>query len=267
MGFKVKNIELKTGMYILYVEQGSPDGIPVILLPGYTDSWHVFEPMLPYLPKSLHAFSLTQRGYGDATKPEKGYTIENYAEDVIVFMNKLDLKSAVLIGGSSGGIVARHIAIEHPDRVLGIIFLGSPSTLRKNKRVRQVWEDTISQLTDPIDPVFVRDFIESTIYQPVPKVFVDKMVQDSLKVPARVWQAAFQGLMNDKSYNKIDLIKVPVLIIWGDGDTVLPKEDQELLKETIPDAKLVIYPNAGHMFYIEQPDRVASNIIKFIESL
>ena len=129
MGFKVKNIELKTGMYILYVEQGSPDGIPVILLPGYTDSWHVFEPMLPYLPKSLHAFSLTQRGYGDASKPEKGYNIENYAEDVIVFMNKLDLKSAVLIGGSSGGIVARHIAIEHPDRVLGIIFLGSPSIL------------------------------------------------------------------------------------------------------------------------------------------
>jgi pimeloyl-ACP methyl ester carboxylesterase len=117
------------------------------------------------------------------------------------------------------------------------MFLGSPSTLRKNKRVRQVWEDKISKLTDPVDPVFVRDFIESAIYQPVPKVLVDKMVQNSLKVPARVWQAT------------------------------LPKEDQELLKETIPDAKLVIYPNAGHVFYIEQPDRVASDIIKFIESL
>jgi pimeloyl-ACP methyl ester carboxylesterase len=130
-----------------------------------------------------------------------------------------------------------------------------------------VWDEKISQLTDPVDPVFVRDFIESQIYQPVPKMFVDKMVQDSLKVPARVWQATLQGLMNDSTYNKINLIKVPVLIIWGDKDTILPKEDQELLRKTIPDAKLVIYPNAGHVFYIEQPDRVALDVIKFIESL
>jgi pimeloyl-ACP methyl ester carboxylesterase len=62
-----------TGIRILYVEQGNDDGVPLILLHGYTDSWRSFEPVLPLLPQSIHACVPTQRGHGDADRPVEGY--------------------------------------------------------------------------------------------------------------------------------------------------------------------------------------------------
>ena len=69
MSFTTKAIALSTGVTLPYVEQGDPDGVPVILLHGVTDSWRSFEPVLPHLPPSIHAFALTQRGHGDADRP------------------------------------------------------------------------------------------------------------------------------------------------------------------------------------------------------
>ena len=61
----------------------------------------------------------------------------------------------------------------------------------------EFWESAVSQLVDPIDPGFVREFQESTLAQPVPQAFLDTIVQESLKVPARVWRAAFEGFLED----------------------------------------------------------------------
>jgi pimeloyl-ACP methyl ester carboxylesterase len=62
----MKSVELPNGVRLPYVEQGDPSGVPVLLLHGITDSWYSFEPVLPHLPESIHAFALTQRGHGDA---------------------------------------------------------------------------------------------------------------------------------------------------------------------------------------------------------
>jgi non-heme chloroperoxidase len=60
-----------------YVEQGNPSGVPVVMLHGVTDSWRSFEPVLPRLPDDIRAVAVTQRGHGDAPKPESGYGIED----------------------------------------------------------------------------------------------------------------------------------------------------------------------------------------------
>jgi pimeloyl-ACP methyl ester carboxylesterase len=69
----VKSAALSTGVTLPYVEQGDPAGTPVVLLHGITDSWRSFEPVLPYLPDSIRAFALTQRGHGDADRPAAAY--------------------------------------------------------------------------------------------------------------------------------------------------------------------------------------------------
>ena len=70
---KVQRIALKTGVALDYVEKGAKDGVPVIFLHGICDSWHSFESALKYLPSSIHAFAITQRGHGDSEKPAEGY--------------------------------------------------------------------------------------------------------------------------------------------------------------------------------------------------
>jgi len=263
----IKSVELSTRVVLPYVEQGDPSGVPVLLLHGYADSWHAFEPVLPHLPESIHAFALTQRGHGDASRPAAGYRSRDFAADLAAFMDALDLEAAVIAGGSSGGFAARRFAIDHPERTLALVLIGSPAILRDKPGVLETWDSTISKLTDPIDPNFVREFQQSTLTQPVPRAFLETLVQENLKVPARVWRATLEGLLQDDSFEELDKIKAPTLIVWGDQDAILPRSDQEALAAAIAGSRLVVYPGAGHALYWEEPARFASDLVAFIEDL
>jgi pimeloyl-ACP methyl ester carboxylesterase len=263
----IKSVELPNQVKLPYVEQGDPSGVPILLLHGYTDSWHTFELVLPHLPESVRAFALTQRGHGDASRPAAGYRIRDFAGDLAAFVDTLQIEAAVIAGGSSGGFVARRYAIDHPERTLGLALMGSPFTLRDKARVLELWDSTISKLMDPIDPGFVHDFQTSLLAKSVPQAFLDTVVQESLKVPARVWKATFEGLLEDDSSEALDQINVPTLIIWGDQDTTLPLSDQEMLAAAIARSQLVVYPGAGHGLYWEEPQQIAADLVTFTENL
>jgi pimeloyl-ACP methyl ester carboxylesterase len=266
MGFLVKNVEVLNSMKIPYVEQGDPLGVPVLLVHGFTDSWRSFERVLPLLPKSIRVFALTQRGHGDASRPATGYCFGDFAADLAVFMDALYLESAVIVGDSMGGIIAQRFAIDHPERILGLILIGSPATLRNNPRVRELWDSTISLLTDPIDPVFVREFVESTIIRPVPPQFKETMVQESLKVPAFVWKKMFESFLEDDFSKGLNAINVPTLIIWGDQDR-FTRSDQDTLTAAIAGSQFKVYPGAGHALCWEEPDRIATDLVAFIQNI
>jgi non-heme chloroperoxidase len=261
----IKFAELPSKLKIPYVDQGDPSGIPLILLHGYADSLRSFDLLLPHLPKSIRAIALTQRGHGDASRPSEGYRSHDFAMDLAAIMDTLQISAAVITGGSSGGFVTRRFAIDFPERTLGLVFLGSPFILRDKQGVLELWESTISKLTDPIDPGFVREFQMSTFNQPVPKEFLETLVRESLKVPASVWKKTFAGFLEDNSSEELGDIKAPTLIIWGDKDTVVPRSDQEKLMAGIEGSQLAVYPEVGHAIYWEQPAQVASDLVVFIE--
>jgi non-heme chloroperoxidase len=263
----VKSVELPDGVRLPYVEQGDPSGVPVVLLHAIADSWRSFELVLSDLPASIHAYALTQRGHGDASRPARGYQSRDFAADLAAFMDALHIEAAVIVGGSSGGFIARRFAIDHPGRTLGLVLLGSPATLRDKPGVLEMWDSTISKLTDPISPDLVREFVEGTLTQPVPQAFLETIVQENLKVPARVWIATFEGLLEDDSLMELDKIKAPTLVVWGDQDAILAQSDQETLAAAITGSRLLAYPGAGHAFYWEDPGRVASDLAAFIAGL
>jgi non-heme chloroperoxidase len=260
----IQSVELPGRVKLPYVEQGDPSGVPVVLLHAIADSWRSFEPVLSDLPGSIHAFALTQRGHGDSSRPARGYHPRDFAADLEEFVDELQLEAAVLVGGSSGGFIARRFAIDHPERTLGLVLLGSPATLRDKPGMLETWDSTISKLKDPISPDFVRGFVEGTLTRPVPKAFLETIVRENLKAPARVWKDTFEGLLEDDSLGELDKIKVPTLIVWGDQDAILPRSDQESLAAAILGSRFLVYPGAGHAFYWEDPGRVASDLAAFI---
>ena len=144
------------------------------------------------------------------------------------------------------------------------VLLGSPLRLGDKPAAQELWDSTVSKLTDPIDPGFVRGFIESTFTRPVSEAFLESMVQESLKVPAFVWKATIAGLLQDDFTEELGRITAPTLVIWGDHDTILPRSEQEALAAGISGARLVVYPGAGHVFYWEDPARVAVDVAAFV---
>ncbi len=262
----IKSVELPNRVKLQYVEQGDPSGVPVLLLHGYTDSWHSFEPVLPHLPESVHAFALTQRGHGDADRSAAGYRFHDFAADLAAFMDALDLGHAVIAGHSMGSSVAQRFALDYPERTLGLVLMGSFVTYRTNPVVVEFGEE-VRALEDPIDPAFAREFQESTLAQPVPQAFFETVVRESLKVPARVWRAAFEGFLEDDFSGKLGRIAAPTLIVWGDQDVFAPRSDQETLAAAIAGSRLVVYPGAGHAFHWEEPERFAADLVAFTESV
>jgi len=252
-------------MVLPYFEQGAPKGIPLVLVHGFTDSWHTFEQLFPWLPDWIHVLALTQRGHGDASKPASGYWTADFETDLKLFLDALQIQQAFIIGASSGGFTARRFAAEHAEQTLGLILLGTPATFQGNPTVQAFCESTLHQLTDPVAPEFVRSFIAGTFSPDVPSDFVNKMVLENLKVPARVWWEACQGFLQESFPDHLDQIKSPTLVIWGEQDTVLDRNSQEALTKAIPDAKLLVYPDAYHLLYWDQPERLATDLAGFIQ--
>ncbi len=260
----IHSTALTTGVRLPYVEQGDPAGVPVLLLHGYTDSWRSWKPVLPYLPATIHAFVPTQRGHGDADRPATGYGPRDFAADAAAFMDAVGIGPAVVVGTSMGSIVAQRFALDYPARTKGLVLVAAATTWRTPAAL-ELW-DVVATLEDPIDPGFVREFQESTLAQPVAPAFIDTVVAESLKVPARVWRAALrEGHLEANLATELGAIQAPTLIVSGDRDAIHLRSEQASLVRAIPDARLVVYPNAGHAIHWEEPTRFAADLLAFTE--
>jgi pimeloyl-ACP methyl ester carboxylesterase len=252
---------LPSGIGLPFVEQGDESGTPVVLLHAYADSWRSFERVLPQLPSSIHAFAVTQRGHGLADKPASGYRVEDFAADLASFMDEVHLARAVLVASSSATFTVQRFAVDHPRRTLGLVFVGVPWSLA-DKRGGAL-ATAIAKLTDPVDPSFVRDFVESTVHGSVPDEHLAALVAESLQAPAHVWKQTLAGLLAAVPAAATSRIDVPALILWGDRDAFVSREDQHRLVAALPGSRLVVYEAAGHVLHWEQPERVAADIAAF----
>ena len=258
-----RHVDLPDGTRLMYVERGDPDGMPVVLLHGYTDSMRSYDRVLPFLPRSLRVFAVTQRGHGESGKPEGSYASEVFARDVASFLDVLGIERAVIVGHSMGSTVAQRFAVEYPQRTRALVLEGALMPRPANAEVSK-FLDEVSALKDPIDPGFARDFQQSTLAQPVPLEFFSMIVGESLKVPARVWKAALEPYRTMDFSAELPKIRVPTLLIWGDRDAFTRRLEQDALNQAITGSRLVVYAGAGHSPHWEEPQRFAEEIATFV---
>jgi rifampin ADP-ribosylating transferase len=216
------------------------------------------------LPERIHAFAFDQRGHGDAAKPTAGYELRDFAGDVGAFMDAVGLDAAVLVGASSGGYVAQRFAVDNPDRTLGLALLGCPRSLCGP---RPRFADAVAALVDPIDPTFARDLNAGMVEHELPEAVMAVLCDDNLKVPARVWRDALDGLLDAEPPLDTGRISAPALIVWGARDSLLPRADQEAMATEIQGARLVIYDDVGHLPVIEAPERVAADVTALCDAV
>ncbi|MER5469059.1 alpha/beta hydrolase [Streptomyces sp. NPDC002935] len=258
----LKSAQLRDGLTLPYAEAGYPSGTPVVFVHGLADSWWSFEPLLRRLPASLHGYAPTQRGHGDAERPPEGYTPDDFAADLVAFLDAADIPRAILVGASSGGVPARIVAGSHPDRIAGLVLLGVPGTLADKPAAARM-RKTLEGLADPVPREFVEDFMAGTAARPIARGFIETMVEESLKLPVYVWTETVRGLLDTDLGATLGGILVPTLVIWGDQDEFLPREDQQTILDAVHGADFLVYENTGHVVHWEQPERVVADIAAF----
>ena len=253
-------------VYLHYAEQGDRTGEAIVFLHAYVDSWFSYSPVLPLLSAEYYALAPDQRGHGNSDKPACCYTVDHYAADVDAFMDAFGIRQATLVGDSSGGLIAQRLALDRPHRVSRLVLIGSPTTLVDNETVVGLGKEILSALEDPIPPEFVRRFVSGTIHDPISEKFLAGAVSESLKVPAHVWRDYYEGVvLTVDDTARLGEIGAPTLILWGEHDALLPREEQEWRAATIPNATLKVYPETGHLAHWVRPEWVVRDLEAFMK--
>ncbi|MGH9031627.1 MAG: alpha/beta fold hydrolase [Acidimicrobiia bacterium] len=267
MRLPASTVTLQNGVMLAYASHGDPSGPSLVLLPGPADSWRSYEPVLAQLPPSVRAIAVSQRGHGDSDKPAVGYGVEDFAADVVPLLDELGIERAVVAGHSGSCLVARRVAIDHPDRVAGLVLEASPTTLRGHPGLESFVESVVSSLTDPIDPTFARSFVTDTSAEGLTPDVLDLLAGEIVKVPARAWKEMFARLLDlrrpggARQDQRSDAA--------GLGRRRRPRRAgmQDMLTARIRGANLVVYPGVGHTPRWEDPSRFANDVGAFVERM
>jgi pimeloyl-ACP methyl ester carboxylesterase len=259
---EVNSAVLASGLTLPYAEAGGSVGTPVVFVHAFVESWRYFEAVLTELPDSLHGYAPTQRGHGDAGQPASGYSPDDFAADLVGFLDVVGIEQAALVGTSSGGLVSQVVASNYPDRVSHLVLISSPAYLGDKPAVAGMWAE-ISALTDPLDPGYVAEFVRATSPEELPDDVVEMLVAESLKAPAAVWKQTLRGLIDYDGRAGLKRIAAPTLLICGSDDAFV-RDDQRVLLNAIPTARFVLYRGIGHGVHLAQPARVVTAITEFL---
>ncbi len=258
------SVRLATGPRLHYAEQGDPRGEAIVFLHGWPDSWFSFSRVLPLLPGHYRVLAIDQRGFGDSDRPKSGYAIPDLATDVVAFLDALAIERATLVGHSFGSFVARCATIARPDRITRLALIGTGFTA--SNPVTQELQASLRELPDPIPVEFAREFQASTAHRPLPPEFFERLVAESLKLPARLWRLAIDRLLEYDDAGGLARVTAPTLLLWGDRDALFSRAEQDRFIAALPGASLTIYEETGHCPNWEQPEQVAADISAFVQN-
>lgn len=270
------------GITVHYKEFGEGDRT-IILLHGFGASTFSWREVTGPLSQSFRVIAYDRPAFGLTERPMPGdwtgrspYSTASQAQMIIDMMDQLGVNQAVLVGNSAGGTVATTAALAYPERVSALVLVdaavytsgGVPSWLNPLLSLPQV---------DHLGPLLVRsiatkgdDFLRSAWHDPA---LLSEAVYAGYHLPlqAENWDRGLWELT--KTYQANDLpvqlknLTMPVLVITGDDDRIIPTADSLRLAQEIPGAQLAVMPACGHVPQEECPQDFLDAVIPFLASL
>jgi pimeloyl-ACP methyl ester carboxylesterase len=250
------------GMQVHYRDEGT--GFPIVLMHGTAASLHTYDAWTKQLSKDYRVIRLDLPAFG-LTGPNKNaeYSIESYTKFLSQFLEKIKVDKFYLAGNSLGGNIAWNYAAEYPEKVLKLILIdasGLPTFIPQPPIFKMAKTPILNSLFLYITPKF---FIRKNIEQ----VYGDKLkVTDALvtryhKMSLRTGnrKAFIDRAKTDFNVaEKVNLVKLKsvkttTLLIWGAKDTWIPLGNGKRMDSMLPNSKLVILENSGHVPMEENP--------------
>ncbi|HYL09261.1 MAG TPA: alpha/beta fold hydrolase [Candidatus Acidoferrales bacterium] len=254
------------GAKIYWDEQGQ--GAPVLLIMGLGYPSLMWYRTRPVLKSKYRTITLDNRGVGRSELPPGPYPIPLMASDAAAVLDAAGAESAHVFGISMGGMIAQEFALQYPKRVrsliLGCTASGGPHAVRA--------EADATQMVMMRAKMSAEDAAEAAvpfIYDPgTPRARIDEDI--AMRRPwfprAEAYQAQLQGILAWEAYSRLPQITAPTLVIHGENDRLVPPGNGRLIAERIPGAKLVMIPNASHIFSTDQPEAAHQAVLEFLDA-
>lgn len=259
----VENREVTVNGYRVHYETEGPTNGPVLVLVhglgGRAEDWRDLAPLLAkagfrvYLPDLI--------GYGRSQKPvDFSYSVRDEANIVLGFLDALGLKQVDLGGWSMGGAIVQHVAADHPERIRRLMLFDSAGIFELPKWDIKLFTPASFSELDQLD----------VLLMPNPPRLPRFLAKDILRVSnERAWiiHRALASMMTgrDATDKLMPQLKMPVLIVWGSADLILPESQGEAMHRLIPQSQLAIVDGCGHLAPDQCAAQVAPPVLRFLQ--
>ncbi len=267
-GFVARRVSID-GTSIRYIDTGT--GPAVMFLHGLGASMYAWRKNLaPIAAAGYRVVAFDNRGFGFSDKPASGYDNAAYVRLVVTLLDSLHLPQAVLVGHSMGGAIAAQVAIQHPDRVRGLVLIGSaglgarePLGLRLGR-----WPVLGPLVIGLRGRGMTRRLLEATYADPR-KVSAADVDQYYAPVAEPEYGRALRGVLREFQFDdlsdRLEHIAAPTLVLWGEQDRLIPIPLGRALAAGIPHAAFLSVPQAGHSVQEEAPEEVNRLLLRFLK--
>jgi pimeloyl-ACP methyl ester carboxylesterase len=243
-----------------YIDTGSGDGPPVVLLHQTPRSVDEFREVIPLLATRHRVIAMDNLGYGCSDVPPRQPTVEEYADTVVALLDHLEIPVAHLVGHHTGAILAVDIAARYPDRV-ALLGLSGPHFMDAEMR-KLLHEISVQWRVQPDGSHMMEKWEKFSGWTPDPAV-VHRVVTDLL----RAGETSEYGHFACAEYlmeNTLPMVKAPALLIVGRNDIFANSPKNAVFAETMPDTEKVEI-EGGVFLPTESPEQFAEVVLEYLE--
>jgi pimeloyl-ACP methyl ester carboxylesterase len=238
---------------------------PLVMLHGIWDTWRTFEPVAPRMAAGRTTIALDLRGHGGSEKPAHGYDFADYAADVLGVIEQLAGAPVDLLGFSLGALVSIHVASHHPERVRRLVLEDPPFSPDADRRGRAMWFEHLLELKrQPFEQV-VEGLAE--LYPTRDRGTNEVSARALIGTADGPFRAFLDGERADLEVpSLLQRLPRPLFILRADPAMGGACSDagRDGILAVRPDARLVEFPETGHLIHGEQPDRFIESVEGFL---
>ncbi|MXO63513.1 alpha/beta fold hydrolase [Altererythrobacter oceanensis] len=270
-------LTLDDGQVVHLRDEGPKDALPVVLLHGSNADLHTWQPWVDRLKADYRVIRYDQIGHGLTGPSVSGnYERAEFEKTIDQVAGKLGLERFVLAGNSMGGGIAMGYAIDHPERLAGLVLVDAAGA--------DIQREGGGNLAFTLAGMPV---VGDVLSQLLPRSLVDKSFRQSVSNQAivtdeavdRYWELArypgnrgatrkrFSAPRIPFAEAQLRAVSVPTLVMWGEEDSLIRVEAARWYDGLLPNSTLVVYPGIGHIPMEEAPDRSASDLRKFLSGI
>jgi 3-oxoadipate enol-lactonase len=254
------------GQRLYYEVHG--DGEPLLCVAGLTCDTLVWIPQIQAFSAAHRTVIFDNRDAGQSSMAQGDYDIADMAHDALALADHLELDTFHLLGVSMGGAIAQEIALQAPERVrtltLAVTF---PAGGAYARRLAQVWSARLDEISfeQHVDELMLMNHSESLYDHPEMVEFIrTAMLNNPHPQPPEAFARQIGACSRHETRDRLSSLSLPVHVIGGEYDILVPVWKSKEIAELIPGSKLTVLPGAPHGLSVERADEFNAAVLDFI---
>ncbi len=269
LNLKMKNLFHRTiSDQIAYYDAETQSENTLFFIHGFPFNKDMWLPQIEHFKTQFRCIAVDVKGHGLSTSDEEDFSVSGFADDIISLLNDLKIAKVILAGLSMGGYIALNLVTRFPERVSGLILSGT-NCIADTPEAKEKRMKTIESLPKIGMEVYAKESVknlfapDSLLHKQAEVQLIRAMIENTSEITI---VKTLKALANrEETCSKLENIKQPTLVLVGENDTVTPFAHAEILWDKMPNSKLFVIENAGHIANLENTSEFNQIIDYFLK--